>query len=339
MKIAELSTLARPVPPRGEGSIEYLVYLITEGLVQRGHEVTLFATSDSQTSAFLRSPVQKSYSASSEMWDWQLYEAFQVQQAFRRWTDFDVFHCHAYYHALLYCDFVPVPSIHSVHIEPGPDYLFLAQRTRNRHFLFCSQHQASGFQIVRDKTVIPHGIDTRSYHSCPREERGGYLAFLGRFIPEKGPEEAIRLARAAGMPLRIAAPENQFFHERIKPLLGREVEYAGELIGTEKREFLAKANGLLYPIQRPEPFGLVLLEAMASGTPSFAYGIGAVPEILEHEKTGWLASDEASMLEGLGRIDEFNHEEIRIVACRQFSVARMVDQVEDLMLRLVGERC
>ncbi|MCC5874994.1 MAG: glycosyltransferase, partial [Candidatus Sumerlaeia bacterium] len=157
MRIAEIATLGRPVPPTGEGSVELLVSLQTEELVNRGHEVTLFALPSSRTAARLESPVKSSYADGVNAWDWQVYESFQVREAFRQWRDFDIIHCHSYHFGMLYCDFVPIPSLHSIHIEPGPDYLFLAQNTRNRHLHFCSQYQARDFSGVANTHVIPHG--------------------------------------------------------------------------------------------------------------------------------------------------------------------------------------
>ncbi|MCA9437985.1 MAG: glycosyltransferase, partial [Candidatus Omnitrophica bacterium] len=157
MRIAEISTLHRPVPPVGEGSIESLVSTLTEGLVERGHEVTLFASADSETNARLWSPVPLERHRNPDAWDWQVYEAFQVREAFRMWEEFDLIHCHSYHFGLLYCDLVPTPSLHSVHIEPGPDYRFLAESTTNRSLHFCSRFQAREFERVEGIEVIPHG--------------------------------------------------------------------------------------------------------------------------------------------------------------------------------------
>src|SRR3990172_4715112 len=140
MRIAEISTLHRPVPPNGEGSIESLVYTLTEGLCTRGHTVTLFAHPHSRTSALLRSPAKVGVEKGSDIWDWRVYEAFQVSEAFKSWRDFEVIHCHSYHFGLLFCDLVPTPSLHSLHIEPSPDYLFLAERTQNRRMHFCSRY-------------------------------------------------------------------------------------------------------------------------------------------------------------------------------------------------------
>jgi glycosyltransferase involved in cell wall biosynthesis len=338
MRIAEISTLTRPVPPGGEGSVEGLVWSLAEGLTRRGHEVTLFATADSHVSCALRSPVATSYTTDAGKWDWQLYEAFQAREAFGAWRDFDLIHCHSYHFGLLYCDSVPIPSLHTVHIEPGPDFRFLAERTHNRHLHFASVWQAREFAGVPGAHVIPHGIDLGQYRVAAPAERGDYLAFLGRFIPEKGPLEAIAIAGQADMPLKLAAPHNDYYERVIRPHVdGRQVEYVGEVRGSSKTEFLSRARGLLYPVRRGEPFGLVLIEAMASGLPVLALGEGAVPEIVRHGETGWIGQDPVELARAARQLESFDPQAIRRRAEAHYSSEAMVERVEALMRRIVEE--
>lgn len=337
MRIAEISTLLRPVPPRGGASVESLVHTITEGLIAKGHEVTLFALEGSRTTAALRSPVKVSYTADQSKWDWQLYEAYQVHQAFQAWQDFDIIHCHSYYFGLLFCDFVPIPSLHTMHIEPGPDYVFLARQTQNRHFHFCSRYQARDFETLPGIHIVPHGIAVNDFYVSPEDEREDYIAFLGRFIPDKGPLLAINVARKAGMPLRMAGIANEYFRETVEPQIdGHLVEYVGEISGQQKVKFLSKARVLIYPVQWGEPFGLVLAEAMASGLPVVALNKGAVPEIVKHGVTGWIGETEEDLVEGLQRADQFDRQLIRHTAEQRFSAERMVIQLEELMVQIVG---
>lgn len=329
LRIAEIATLGRPVPPPGEGSVEHLVSIITEGLVERGHQVTLFARADSRTAARLRSPVPTGYARGK--WDWQLYEGFQVREAFRAWQDFDIIHCHSYHHALLFCDFVPIPVLVSIHLEPGPDYRFLSLHSTNRHLHFSSRYQAREFEEVQKKSVIPFGLPV------PEDvngewARGDYLAFLGRFHPDKGVLDAIRIARAAGRRLILAAPENEYFREHVLPEIdGEQIVYAGELSGPGKYQFLARSAGLLYPNVRGEPFGLVLIEALLAGTPVLARNIGAVPEIVDHGVTGWLGDTDEDFLEGIETAPTLSRPFIRKTAASHFSKERMLDGIEDLM--------
>jgi glycosyltransferase involved in cell wall biosynthesis len=338
VRVAEISTLSRPVPPEGEGSVEALVSHITEGLVRRGHEVTLFAVAGSRTSASLRSPVKTSYTDNPRKWDFQLYEAYQVCEAFRAWRDFDVIHCHSYLHGLLFCDWVPIPSLHALHIRFGPDLRFLATRTSNRHLQFSSQWQARHCRDLPGVHVIPHGVEMAQFRVAPPKERGEHLAFLGRFIPEKGALQAIQLAKASSLPLKLAGPRNDLFAEKIAPLLdGRQFEYVGELQGRAKADFLATARALIYPIQRPEPFGLVLIEAMACGLPILALSRGAVPEIVVHGQTGWIAKSKTDLLEGLRVVDALDRQTIRRHAEERFSSEVMIDRIERLLLDIVAE--
>ncbi len=335
LRIAEIATLGRPVPPQGEGSVEHLVSIITEGLVQRGHEVTLFARADSKTSARLESPVPTGYG--SGKWDWQLYEGFQVREAFRRWREFDIIHCHSYHHALLFCDFIRIPVLMSIHIEPGPDYRFLAINSTNRHLHFSSSFQAREFEDIQQKSIIPFGLPVPEKMNGDWG-RGDYLAFLGRFHPDKGVLDAIRIARKAGRKLILAAPENDYFREDILPEIdGKSVIYAGELSGHEKYRFLARSAGLLYPNTRGEPFGLVLAEALLSGTPVLARDIGAVSEIVDHGATGWLAKTDEDFLEGIDAAPILSRPLIRDTAVARFSEERMLNDIEGLLTRLAGE--
>ncbi len=336
MRIAEISTLHHPVPPVGAGSVESLVATITEGLVGRGHEVTLFATADSKTTATLKSPVEISYSQDPDKWEWQVYEGFQVREAFRAWNDFDLIHCHSYYFGLLFCDFIPIPSLHTIHIEPGFDYVYLAQRTHNRHLHFCSHYQARNFNDIQGVHVIPHGIDLDQFYVSPNENREDYLAFLGRFTPGKGPLEAINLARQTGIPLKMAAPANEYYNQAIKPKIdGRLIEYIGELHGKQKADFLSKARALIYPASYAEPFGLVLIEALASGLPVIALNKGAVPEIVKHGITGWLGETEKDLMVGIERMEHVERAIIRRFAEDHFSAELMIRNLENLMIDIV----
>lgn len=339
MRIAEIATLGRPVPPTGEGSVELLVSLLTEELVRRGHEVTLFALPMSRTSARLVSPVKLSYTEGADAWDWQVYESYQVREAFMRWREFDIIHCHSYHFGMLYCDFVPTPSLHSFHIEPGPDYLFLARNTVNRHLHFCSRHQARDFAGVGNTHVVPHGLDLSICRpSLPVAERENYLAFLGRFIPGKGVDMAIRMAKETGFPLKLAGPENDYFRERVRPHLSPGlIEYAGEVAGQEKVDFLARAHALVYPILDGEPFGLVLVEAMACGTPVIALGCGAVPEIIDHGVTGWIAESYDGMIRGMDEVRALDPVRIIHEANSRFTHQRMTDGIERIMKLIVEE--
>lgn len=338
MRIAQIATLARTVPPRGEGSVESLVFNLTEGLVRRGHEVTLYAAEGSRTSAALRSPAGFSYSVDKAKWNWQLWEAYQVEQAFRAAREFDVIHCHSYHHGLLYCDWVAAPSLHSFHVEPGPDIAHLANQTRNRHLHFCSVFQARNFTLDSRVSIISHGVDDMVLR--PTVEGGGnYLAYLGRFMPDKGVEQAVTIAQVSGLPLLLAGPENEYFTQIVRPRLSAEMDYVGELAtDDEKSHFLSKAMCLLYPVQRAEPFGLVLVESLMCGTPVIAPRLGAVPEIIEDGMTGFIVDQSAyEYAHAVSRLGQLDRGIIRSRAVERFSLRRMVDDLERTLLAIAGK--
>jgi len=336
VRIAEIAPLAHPVPPPGEGSIETVVALLAEGLQALGHEVTLFATADSRASVRLLSPVETGYTADPNKWDWQLYETYQAREAFARARQFDVIHCHAYHFGLLFCDAAPTPSLHSLHVEPGPDTTFLLRRTRRRRVHCCSRFQAAALDGLPGVHVVPHGLDLSRYGVAEPAEREDYVAFLGRFTPDKGVLEAIDLCARAGLPLRLAAPVNDYYRQAVAPRVdGRRVQCAGELRGRDKAQFLARARALLYPIRRPEPFGLVLVEALASGLPVVAYDRGAVAEIIDHGRTGWLGREPEDLLTGLERVEKLDRQAVRREAEVRFSAERMIQDLEALLLHTI----
>ncbi len=339
MRIAEISTLFDSVPPRRESSVERVVGLLTEGLARKGHEVTLYARRDSRASASLRSPVARGYTEDPAKWDWQLYEMYQVREAFRAWRDFDVIHCHSYYFGLLFAEWVGISSLHSFHIEPGPDYRFLAERTEKAHLHFCSEYQRRDFAGHLRTHVVPHGLDLARYRVREDESASPYLAWMGRFIPGKGPLEAIEVARLAGMPLKLAAPHNEYYEETVRRHVdGRSVEYVGELHDEAKAAFLSKAHALLYPVQYGEPFGLVLVEALASGTPVIAMDRGAVPEIVRNGVSGWLGDSIESLAAGVDGVASLDRAAIRRYAEAEFSAQRMVDGIESILRQLAEGR-
>lgn len=336
MRICLISTLSRPVPPVGEGSVELLVSLLANGLVERGHDVALYALPGSNTKATLRSPVESSYVTDPDKWDWQLYEAYQVREAFSAWRDFDIIHCHSYQYGLLFADTVPIPSVHSVHTEPGPDWKFLARRTVNRHLLFASKYQAREFENVQGVHVVPDGIDV-GLLGVSSDVRPEYLAYMGRFHPDKGPLSAIAVAQRSGLPLKLAGPANDYFRDAILPLIdGEQIQYVGEICAAEKGRFLAGAIALLYPVTRGEPFGLVLPESLAVGTPVLAFREGAVPEIIDDGITGYIGTDENELAAFVPRAQQLDRQKIQSVAKQRFSADTMVAATEALYQQIIN---
>lgn len=340
LRIAQIAPIAGPVSPMRGSSIEQLVSLQTEELLARGHEVTLFATGDSVTSARLRSVYPQGFEHDHTLWNWEFHEMMHAGAAFDRARDFDVIHSHAYHAALPYTRLVDVPVIHTYHVVPDPDICRLYARYPEAQLVAVSQYHRSAFERIDDVPVIYNGIDTVAFPV--NLEHGDYLFYLGHMIRKKGPIDAIRIARKVGMRLVMAGGRGgDYFRDEVKPLIdGRLVEYVGVVGREERNELLAGAAALLFPIADDEPFGLVVAEAMACGTPVAAFARCAVPELIEPGVTGYYADDVDSLAALVPSILELDRRRVRETAVARFDVHRMVDEYEAMYRQLVsGRRC
>ena len=330
-QIAPVGTATR----RGSGeSVEELVALLCDELTARGHNVTLFATGDSETDAELRHYFPRGYEHDPELWDWQFTEYMHVGHAYAHASEFDVIHCHSYHFGLPFAQFVDTPNVHTHHVHVEPGVIKAYSRVPHVHLVAVSQHHARSYKGRPNVELIPHGIETAAF---PFGATGGdYLLFLGRMIRDKGPAQAIHIARRAGMPIVLAGPAENGFAEFLAPLLdGTTVRYVGRVAQRERDQLLAGAAALLYPLLYPEPFGLVPVEAMACGTPVLATELGAVSEIVESGRTGYLAPSWEGLAELVPRALELDRREVRARAIERFDFRRMVDAHEALYRRLV----
>ena len=336
MRIAMVAPVAMPVLP-GEGdSIEQLVSLLTEELVGRGHDVTLFATGDSVTRADLVSCYDHGYREDEDLWDWQLPEAVNAAFAFERADNFDVIHSHTYHFALPFSRFISTPSVHTYHVQLGPEAVRAFRLYPDAHLVAISEYQRSTLEGLEDVTVIRHGIDTEAFPFG--RANGGYLAFVGRMIPSKGADEAIRVARECALPLVMAGPATEWFDAEVRPQIdGRTVRYEGTVDAAARNELLAGAAAMLFPVSYPEPFGLVMVEAMACGTPVAAYGLGAVPEIIDQGVGGFCVDPGRSLASAVTEAMELDRARVRASALERFDFRRMVDDYERLYRRLAAE--
>lgn len=337
LRIAQIAPIANPVGPGTGESIEQLVGLLSDELVRRGHSVTVFATGDSITAAELDALYERGYEHDNELWDWHFHETMNAAHAFERAADFDLIHSHSYHFALPYTRLVSTPVLHTYHVEVGPDVLDAYRRYPEACLVAISSFQRS---TLGDSTRLPmvhHGIDTDSF---PLSDRGGdHLVYLGRMIEDKGPHQAVRVARELGMELVLAGPGGDFFDTHVRPLVdGEQVRYIGPVGPAERNDLLAGAAALLYPLVYPEPFGLAMVEAMACGTPVAAVGIGAVPEIVEPGVTGALADSVDGLADAVPRALELDRTRVAARARERFDYRRMVDDYEALYRRLTEER-
>jgi glycosyltransferase involved in cell wall biosynthesis len=337
LRIAELAPVAMPVRP-GEGdSIEQLVSLLTEELVRRGHDVTLFAVGDSVTTAELRSCYAQGYRETEEIWDWRVPETLNAAWAFEHASDFDVMHSHSYHFALPFSRFVSTPVVHTYHVQLGPEVLEGFRRYPEAHLVAISNFQRSELDGFDDVPVIHNGIDADAFPFSPK--RGDYLAFLGRMIPSKGAAEAVRVARELDFPLIMAGPSTDWFEREVRPEIDDGlIRYEGTVDAAGRNELLVGAAALLYPITYPEPFGLVMVEAMACGTPVAAFGVGAVPEVVEQGVGGHWVPPGEGLAKAVRSAVELDRGRVRAAAVERFDYRRMVDAYEGLYWRFAQSR-
>jgi glycosyltransferase involved in cell wall biosynthesis len=339
MKIAQIAPVQESVPPKGYGGTERVVSWLTEALVRRGHEVTLFATGDSQTAARLV-PVVPNALRPAGTPDYLPATMLTLGMVFDRAHEFDVIHSHVDMPAVPYARLVRTPLLFTMHGRldlPWNRVLYDAYPDIN--LVSISNNQRRLLPAWNWLGTVYNGIDVNEYTFHPRA--GEYLAFLGRISEEKGVEEAIEVSRLAGMPLKIAAKvdprDREYYEGRILPLLKRSplVEFIGEVDQREKDVFLGKALALIFPIRWPEPFGLVMVEAMATGTPVIAGRFGSVPEVVDDGVTGFVCDSNEEMALAIERIHELDRAACRRTVEERFSAQRMAGGYEAVYRRLV----
>lgn len=338
MRIAQVATLATPVRREAAGSIEGFVWLLTRELTRLGHEVTVFATGGSDTCGELVATLPGPYDRSGSPGDWHLCEWINLCRAIEESERFDVVHCHAYLWGLPLEPFARAPMVHTLHVRPHRDEAYLWLKSPQACVTALSHDQWSAYPELRPAAVVYHGLDRSQFTFQPRPE--DYVCFLGRFIAGKGPLEAIAAARATGVRLLLAGPPNEYYREHVEPLVdGRSAEYVGYVSGTERDRLLGGARALLYPLQEPEPFGLVLAEAMMCGTPVVATSLGAVPEIVDEGATGYCTDPSADdFARQIPRAFALDRRRVRETAAHRFSAERMARQYASVYDQVLGHR-
>ena len=340
MRIAQVAPLYESVPPKLYGGTERVVSILTEELVARGHDVTLFASGDSMTSATLVPVCQESLRLSKNCIDQLAHHVVMLEEVSRRKDEFDIVHFHVdYLHFPLSRreQLVHLTTLHG-RLDIA-DLVPLYRIFRDMPVVSISDAQRAPLPWINWQGTVHHGMPENrlSY----REGKGNYLAFLGRISPEKGLDTAIQIALRVGIPLKIAAKidraDQEYFEKVIKPQLGhRLVEFVGEIGYPDKNDFLGNAMALLFPINWPEPFGLVMIEAMACGTPVIAHARGSVPEIVEEGVSGFLVHDVEQAAEAVSRIGEIDRQGCRQRFEERFTARRMCEDYLALYERLVN---
>ena len=335
LRIAQIAPVAAAVRPGQGDSVEQLVAHLTDGLVARGHDVTLYATADSTTSARLRSALPRGYEEEDELWDWYRAESFNAALAFEHAGEHDVIHAHDFHFALPFVSVVRTPVIDTPHTEIPPEVLAEYRRRPDVHVVAVSEYQRGVLDGRANVTTIHHGVDFDAFPFGARAD--GYLLFLGRMLADKGPADAIRIARAAGLPLILAGPEQEGYDVGAEPGLdGERIRWVGPVGPRERDRLLAGALALLFPLAYPEPFGLVLIEAMACGTPVLATELGAAPEIVEPGVTGYTAPDWRRLAERVEDVARLDRAGVRRAARARFDKELMIDRHEALYRRLAA---
>jgi glycosyltransferase involved in cell wall biosynthesis len=322
-----------PVPPPGYGGIEQVIALLATELTERGNTVALFAAPGTESQAEVLSPLEGPHPDEIQI---SLYEVDHVASAFARIEEahepFDVIHDHCGFTAFAFADRIDMPMIHTLH-GPFTDETgaFYARHGYKAKAVALSRYQAEQAPDQLDVVAVignPIVVDDFPF----RAEKEDYLLWIGRFNPDKGPERAIAAARQADAPLVLAGPvqpgNEEFFAQEVEPLIdGEQIRYIGE-VGEEKADLYAKARALLMPIRWPEPFGLVMTEAMACGTPVIAFPEGSAPEIVLDGETGFVVEDEGQMAASVERLGEIDPERCRESARERFDVTAVAEAYE-----------
>jgi glycosyltransferase involved in cell wall biosynthesis len=339
MKIAQVSPLYESVPPRTYGGTERVVSYLTEELVAQGHEVTLFASGDSVTAAQLIAPRKRALRLDNDLFDPLAHYYVMLEEVFERASRFDVIHFHTDYLHFPLARRHPVPHLTTLHGRLDiPDLMPLYKKFSQMPVVSISNAQRTPLPRANWQGTVYHGLPLDLY-DCG-EKPQDYLAFVGRISPEKRLDRAIEIAARAGMRLRIAAKtdaaDRDYMEQVIQPILrNSSAELIGEIGEKDKKQFLANASALLFPIDWPEPFGLVIIEAMACGTPIIAFRRGSVPELIEEGVTGYIVDDIEGALQALRKIQDFDRRRCRRVFEERFSAARMANDYLSLYRRAI----
>jgi glycosyltransferase involved in cell wall biosynthesis len=340
MKIAQVAPLYESVPPKYYGGTERIVSYLTEELVREGHDVTLFASGDSVTAARLVAPVRRALRLDKNSVDSLAHHVVLLEEITRRASRYDIIHYHIDYLHFPTSRRLGVPHVTTLHGRLNiPDLVPLYREFRDMPLVSISNAQRAPLPWVNWQGTVYHGLpaDLYDFNETPDD----YLAFIGRISPEKRVDRALRIARRARMKIRIAAKvddvDREYFEEQIQPLLDEsDAEYLGEIGEGEKREFLGNATALLFPINWPEPFGLVMIESMACGTPVIAYRLGSVPEVMEEGVTGFVVNGIDDAVKAVERVPSLSRRRCREIFEERFSASRMAGDYMKIYERLVA---
>lgn len=343
MRIAQVAPLWERVPPPAYGGIELVVGLLCDELVRRGHEVTLFASGDSISLAKLESVHPRAMRLDPSIKEYGIYEMLQLSRVYEKADEFDIIHSHMGCAALPYSKLVKTPTVHTLHGIFTPDNEKMFTHARRQPYVSISNSQREPRLDLNCVATVYNGIDTSTYEFHEKPQDPPYLAFLGRLSPEKGTHLAIEIAKRSGWTLKIAGKidvvDVEYYEEKIKPHIdGEQIQYLGEANHEQKNALMGGAVATLFPITWREPFGLVMVESMVSGTPVIAMSLGSTEEVIAHGKTGFLCHSVDECVASLDKIADLNRYECREHVVKNFSVQRMTEGYEAVYQKIIGER-
>ena len=342
MKIAQVAPLWERVPPPTYGGIELVVSHLTDELVRRGHDVTLFASGDSQTLAKLEAVCPSALRLDPNFKEYSAYETLELSQVCQRAAEFDIIHSHIGVPALLCANFLQTPMVHTLHGSFNSENLLAFNHHRKQSYISISNAQR---QIDLNYVgTVYNGINANNYPFIAQSQaETPYLAFLGRFSPEKGPQHAIAIAKKTGWHLKMAGKvdvvDKKFFEREVAPHIdGKQIEYLGEITNAEKSKLLGNAAVALFPIAWQEPFGLVMVESMATGTPVIAMNMGSVPEVIAHGETGFVCETYEEMASAISHAVQLSRHNCRNYVENNFSIMEMVNGYESVYQEIIKDR-
>ena len=349
LRIAQVAPLWYSVPPKGYGGTELIVSRLTENLIKRGHQLTLFAAGNSKTNGKLISVVKKNLRKLGVPYLHDGYNILNLIEAFSRAKEFDILHTHIDVHDPIFRAKSPVPTIATLHNPFWPKtekrggewYAYFGRVLLYNRFpglpyiAISNSYKKQCPAMIKFVKTIYHGVDAKSLKFNPKG--GDYFVWLGRFSPNKGIHIAIEIAKRFGLKLLIGgkavSPEDEkYFSQKVKPFLTRKIQFVGEIkTDAEKSDFLGSAIAFLYPLQWEEPFGITMIEAMACGTPIIAFNRGSVPEIVKDKKTGFVVNSEKEMIEAIKKISNIDRRKCRKFFERKFTVEKIILDYEKLI--------
>ena len=343
MRIAQVAPLWEQVPPPAYGGTELVVSLLTEELVNRGHDVTLFASGDSTTKAKLESVHPRALRLDTSVKDPNIYDLLNMSRVYENADKFDIIHSHVGCVALPYSNLVKTPTVHTLHGIFTEDNEKLFSHVRKQPFISISDSQRNTSLGLNYVSTVYNGIAPNTYNFYPQPEQPPYLAFLGRMSPEKGAHLAIEIAQRSGWHLKMAGKidsvDLEYFEQQVRPHIdGKQIEFLGEANHQQKSVLMGGAVATLFPITWREPFGLVMIESMVTGTPVIAMSLGSAPEVIAHGVSGFLCHNVDECIAAIDKAAQLSRQTCRDHVLVNFTAKRMADGYEAVYQKILQSK-